>query len=97
MPVSGAAGCANRLEGVEGSAGALDPSQVSFDELRRRTLTALLDAVGEFALQPIPVGHEALEIRIGCIRLGHQVEQVEGHRGSGQVSRDGGDDAPRRP
>ena len=98
MPVRLPARLADRLDRVERRLGALDPRHLPLHQLRRGTLAPLLDALGKLALQPLGVGAGAVEVGVGAIRLGHEVEQVEGPlRGLRQVGGDRRDDAARGP
>ena len=75
----------------------LQRRQFFFHQCRRGSLAACLDAREQIALEAFLVGHEALEIGIVGIRLGHQIEQIEGAAGSGrQIGGDGRDDAAGR-
>ena len=79
---------------LAGSLRSLQGGQLLFDQRRRGALAARLDAREQIALQAVFVGHEALEVGIRRIRLGHQIEQVERAAGSGrQIGGDGRDDA----
>ena len=71
--------------------------QLFFDQRRRGALAACLDACEQIALEAVLVGHEALEIGIVRIGLGHQIEQIErAPGGRRQIGGDGRDDAAGR-
>ena len=94
----GAAPLANRLERAERRPRPLDPRQLALDQLRRRALAAVLDALGEIALELVAIGGKALQVGIVGIRLRHEVEEMErAARRGRQVGRDRGDDAASRP
>ena len=76
---------------------ALQGGQLFLHQRWRGALATRLDAREQIALQPVFVAHEAREVGIVGIRLGHQIKQVErAARSCRQVGGDGRDDTSRR-
>ncbi len=92
-----AAGGADRVDRRPGCSGTLEGRQFPVHLGGGRPLPASLDALEEFALEPVRVGREAFQIGILRIRLRGQIQQVEGAaRGRRQIGDDGRDDAAGR-
>ena len=94
MPVGLAARRADRVERIQRRAGPFDLGELPLDRLGRRALATVLDAVGQLALEPVPIGDELGEVRIARVGLLDQIEQMEGAAGCrGQVGGDRRNDA----
>ena len=94
VPVRRAAGRADRLEGVERRALALEAAELALDHLGRRLLAGLADPVGDRALEPVAVRGEGLEVWVRGVGSRHEVHEVEGPAGAPrEVGRDRRDDA----
>src|SRR5579862_2929454 len=67
----------NRIDGGLRGLCSFQRGRFFFDERWSSALAAGLDSSEQIAFEILLVSNEALEIRIGGIRLRHQVEQVE--------------------
>ena len=83
MPVSLAARAPDRLDRVQRRPGSLDARQLALDQLRGRALARALMRSISSRFRPLLVGDEALEVGVVRVRLGDQVEQVEGPAAGG--------------
>ena len=96
MPMGGAAGVTDRVDGVGRGLGPLEASQLTLDQRRCGSLAARRDALGEVALEAVAIGDEPLEVGIGRVGFGDEVEEMERAAARRQVDGDGRDDAAGR-